>query len=240
MQVDEALSALERDLLAEGGPRISTMRNYNFAIVPYRPSDELALRRKVRALADRLRASGFRVLHLDPEASSPAPGSLGPDVLYTTTAREKRLWAKDPGRSLAHLAEVVGPLIEGPDGIAADVIREIATFVDASPVPDERSFVLIGRAGALFPFFRSSALLKNIDGHTGNLPVVLLYPGERRGRSSLSFMVSRPRRTIGLHLSIDTALTRRSLAHPRAVRRRRHSRHPARRLLPRAEAREAR
>ena len=189
MQVDEALSALERDLLAEGGPRISTMRNYNFAIVPYRPSDELALRRKVRALADRLRASGFRVLAISLQRLLlERLRSLGPEVLSTTTAREKRLWARDPGRALAHLGEVVGPLIEGPDGIAADVIREIATFVDASPVPDERSVVLIGRAGALFPFFRSSALLKHIDGHTGNLPVVLLYPGERRGRSSLSFM----------------------------------------------------
>lgn len=189
MQVDEALAALERDLLAEGGPRISTMRNYNFAIVPYRPSDELALRRKVRALADRLRASGFRVLAISLQRLLlERLRSLGTEVLSTTTAREKRLWARDPGRALAHLGEVVGPLIEGPDGIAADVIREIATFVDASPVPDERNVVLIGRAGALFPFFRSSALLKHIDGHTGNLPVVLLYPGERRGRSSLSFM----------------------------------------------------
>ena len=126
------------DYLAEGGPRISTMRNYNFAIVPYRPSDELALRRKVRALADRLRASGFRVLAISLQRLLlERLRSLGPEVLSTTTAREKRLWAKDPGRVLlAHLAEVVGPLIEGPDGIAADVIREIATFVDASPVPD--------------------------------------------------------------------------------------------------------
>ena len=189
MQVDEALIALERDLLAEGGPRISTMRNYNFAIVPYRPSDELVLRRKVRALADRLRASGFRVLAISLQRLLlERLRSLGPEVLSTTTAREKRLWARDPGRALAHLGEVVGPVIEGPDGIAADVIREISAFVDASPVTSERSVVLIGRAGALYPFFRSSALLKHIDGHTRNLPVVLLYPGERRGRSSLSFM----------------------------------------------------
>ena len=189
MQVDEALVALERDLLADGGPRISTLRNYNFAIVPYRPSDELVLRRKVRALADRLRASGFRVLAISLQRLLlERLRSLGPEVLSMTTDREKRLWAKNPERGLAHLGEVVGPLIEGPEGIAADVIREISAFVDASPVPGERSVVLIGRAGALFPFFRSSALLKHIDGHTRNLPVVLLYPGERRGRSSLSFM----------------------------------------------------
>lgn len=189
MQVDEALIALERDLLAEGGPRISTMRNYNFAIVPYRPSDELVLRQKVRALADRLRLSGFRVLAISLQRLLlERLRSLGPEVLSMTTAREKRLWVRDPGRALAHLGEVVGPVIEGPDGIAADVIREISAFVDTSPAASERSVVLIGRAGALYPFFRSSALLKHIDGHTRNLPVVLLYPGERRGRSSLSFM----------------------------------------------------
>ena len=47
---------------------------------------------------------------------------------------------------------------------------------------------LVGRAGSLFPFFRSSALLRHIDGKTHNVPVVLLYPGERRGPTGLSFM----------------------------------------------------
>ena len=37
--------------------------------------------------------------------------------------------------------------------------------------------VLIGRAGGLYPFFRSSALLRHLDGQTGTVPVVLLYPG---------------------------------------------------------------
>ena len=48
--------------------------------------------------------------------------------------------------------------------------------------------MLIGRAGALYPFFRSSALLKHIDGKTRNIPVVLLYPGERKDTTALSFM----------------------------------------------------
>jgi len=57
-------------------------------------------------------------------------------------------------------------------------------------IPDqlERTLALVGRAGALYPFFRSSALLKHLDGRTRNVPVVLLYPGGRRGPTSLSFM----------------------------------------------------
>ena len=35
---------------------------------------------------------------------------------------------------------------------------------------------------------RTSALLRHLDGNTGNVPVVLLYPGERRGLTGLSFM----------------------------------------------------
>jgi hypothetical protein len=31
-------------------------------------------------------------------------------------------------------------------------------------------------------------LLKHLDGKTRNVPVVLLYPGERRGDTGLSFM----------------------------------------------------
>jgi hypothetical protein len=46
----------------------------------------------------------------------------------------------------------------------------------------------IGRAGALYPFLRTSALLRHLDGRTRNVPVVLLYPGERQGATGLRFM----------------------------------------------------
>jgi len=31
-------------------------------------------------------------------------------------------------------------------------------------------------------------LLRHLDGQTGNVPVVLLYPGSRQGSTALSFM----------------------------------------------------
>jgi hypothetical protein len=55
----------------------------------------------------------------------------------------------------------------------------------------ERAVVFLGRAGALYPFMRLSALLKHLDGHTHNVPVVLLYPG-RRTADGLSFMDQMP------------------------------------------------
>ncbi len=60
--LDEAVAALRRDLIAEDGPQISTMRNYRFAILPYRPSDEFKLRQLMRRLTDELRAEGWGVL----------------------------------------------------------------------------------------------------------------------------------------------------------------------------------
>ncbi|MCC6559681.1 MAG: DUF1788 domain-containing protein, partial [Polyangiaceae bacterium] len=73
-------------------------------------------------------------------------------------------------------------------GLAADVARVVGDFADRHPEHVDRALVLIGRAGALYPFFRTSALLKHIDGRTRNLPVVLLYPGKRRDVTALSFM----------------------------------------------------
>jgi hypothetical protein len=79
-------------------------------------------------------------------------------------------------------------LIEGPTGIAADCGKIIRDFAQAHPDQADRTLALIGRAGALYPFFRSSALLRHLDGNTDNVPVVLLYPGERIGLTGLSFM----------------------------------------------------
>src|SRR5690606_3819702 len=80
------------------------------------------------------------------------------------------------------------PLIEGPEGIATDCSKVICDYADAHPENIDRTVAIVGRAGALYPFFRSSALLRHIDGRTRNVPVVLLYPGERRGATGLSFM----------------------------------------------------
>ena len=60
--LDEAMAALKRDLLSEDGPRISTMRNYRFAILPYLPSEEFKLRHHMLRLTEELRAEGWAVL----------------------------------------------------------------------------------------------------------------------------------------------------------------------------------
>ena len=191
--LDEAVLALKNDLLADGGPRISTMRNFRFAILPYRPTDEFKLRKLLRNVTDELKGAGWGVLSISLQRLLlDRIRATGQESVESLIAREKRLFEKDPGRALEHVRQKIAPHVEGPDGIAADVVRLIGKFADENPDRADQTLVLIGRAGALYPFFRSSALLKHIDGQTRNIPVVLLYPGERLGTTELSFMGEMP------------------------------------------------
>ena len=188
-QLDEAFVALRKDLVNENGPQISTMRNYRFAIVPYPPRDEYKLRTHVQSLVSDLTANGWVVLTISlQKLLLKRLRKFGPDTLERMIAGERRTAHISPERGLNYLSQKVCNEIEGPDGIAADVCREIREFVDANPDKAERTLVIVGRAGALYPFFRTSSLLKHIDGRTQNVPVVLLYPGDRRGDTALSFM----------------------------------------------------
>lgn len=192
-ELTAAVAALRDDLIAEGGPRISTMRNYRFAILPYRPKDEFVLRRRMHELTTELKAQGWVVLAISlHRLMLDRVRAEGPEYVEMLIAGEKRLHAKDPMRAQNFLREKLLPLVEGPEGIAKDVGRTICDFADAHPEQAERTLALVGRAGALYPFFRTSALLKHLDGHTRNVPVVLLYPGERQDTSALSFMGELP------------------------------------------------
>jgi hypothetical protein len=188
-QLDEAFVALRKDLVNENGPQISTMRNYRFAIVPYPPQDEYKLRSHVQSLVGELTANGWVVLTISlQKLLLQRLRKFGSDTLDRMIEGERRTANISPERGLNYLSQKVCNEIEGPDGIAADVCREIRDFVDANPDKAERTLVIVGRAGALYPFFRTSSLLKHIDGRTQNVPVVLLYPGDRRGETALSFM----------------------------------------------------
>ena len=187
--LSEAVTALRRDLLSADGPQISTMRNYRFAILPYDPEDEFLLRQKMLTLTGELKAAGWSVLSISlHQLLIDRMRVQGAEALAARISREKRLYSNNPDRALNDLREFVTGQIEGPNGIAADVCKRINDFIAANPGEIDRTLILIGRAGALFPFLRSSALLKHIDGKTQNAPVVLLYPGKRRDSTALSFM----------------------------------------------------
>jgi hypothetical protein len=55
---------LKKDLLNPGGPSITTMRNYSFAILVYKPEQEFEMRKKVREVSDQLRNQDWAVLEI--------------------------------------------------------------------------------------------------------------------------------------------------------------------------------
>ncbi len=187
--LQEAFGALRRDLIHEDGPRISTMRNYRFAIVQYEPGDEFRLRSEVQQLTTDLVANGWVVVSISlQKLLLDRIRAQGDDWMSRVEEMERRMAAVATERGLNYLKSKLAPLIEGQTGIAADCARVIREHADRNPDAVDRTLALIGRAGALYPFFRSSALLRHLDGQTRHVPVVLLYPGERRGHTGLSFM----------------------------------------------------
>lgn len=187
--LEEAFAGLRRDLIHPDGPRISTMRNYRFAIVQYEAEHELKLRREVQRLSSDLRTNGWMVLSIDlQQLLLERIRAQGDGWVQRVVQMEKQMAVLGLERGLGYLKSKLTPLIEGPQGLAADCSRMIQTYAQQHPENVDRTLVLIGRAGAIYPFFRSSALLRHLDGQTEQVPVVLLYSGERRGATGLSFM----------------------------------------------------
>jgi hypothetical protein len=187
-ELQRRLDALRKDLLRDGGPEISTTRNYNFSILPYAPEQEFPVRREIQRLSGDLRDAGWNTGLVTLHALFLARlRAEGPELIDALIRREKQLArASDPSRGLRALKERVIALLEGPSGLARDVVVEIERLLDQDPL--NRTVIFLGRAGALYPFFRTSALLKHVAGHTRNAPVVLLYPGTVVDETGLSFM----------------------------------------------------
>lgn len=187
-----AVAALRADLVHEDGPQISTIRNYRFAILPYLPTEEFELRAEMQQLNTTLRGYGWTVLTISLEKLLlDRVRAQGEDWVTRVAEQERATTKLNPERGLNHLKSKLAPLLEGEDGIAADCSRIICDFMDQHPECEGRTVAFIGRAGALYPFFRSSALLRNLDQKTRNVPVVLLYPGRcvpRADHVGLSFM----------------------------------------------------
>jgi hypothetical protein len=187
--LQEAFASLRRDLIHQDGPRISTMRNYRFAILQYRPQDEFELRAEVQRLSADLVATGWMVLSISlQKLLLDRVRAQGEEWGKRVIEMERQMARTERERGLNYLKSKMAPLVEGPEGIAGDCSRLISDYVDRYPDKADRMLALVGRAGSLYPFFRSSALLRHLDGRTRNVPVVLLYPGEQRGPTGLSFM----------------------------------------------------
>jgi len=163
--------------LHEPDPRVklSAYHNMPCAIFHYPPEDEWAVRQETALLKTRLEQAGKRVtvisllecLNLALAAEGMSPESLAQAEKETGTA------------ALIDTLHSVLDEYQPLDQVVADRIP-----VEADPLHD---IAFLVRAGALFPFYRTSALLEQLKGRV-KIPTVLFYPGTLDGASSLSFM----------------------------------------------------
>lgn len=147
----------------------------------YDPSDEYAVRSEVVRIATWLRAPGRDVECSSVSLADPFWESIDDSGMYAELVAQER----EADGDLAKQAEVhrsVGQLLRLPPTLTERVAGRL-------PQPPGRWASVLYRAGALYPGYRTSALLDDLKLRTGvRIPLVLLYPGTIEGDHGLRFM----------------------------------------------------
>ena len=172
-------SRLRDDLepvLASADPRerISAYHDMPYALFHYDPEEEYELRKHVTLLQTRLEQRSKRVLRI----------SLA-ECLMEALADQRKIedWF-DAERAVGTegLIETVGEVL----GRRSPLVELVAKRMPTKPDP-RTDVVLIHRAGALFPVYRTFSLLEQLKGRV-LVPTVLFFPGHLDGASGLKFM----------------------------------------------------
>lgn len=156
-------------------PKLSAYHDMPYAIFRYSPEVEFDLRAEIDLLATRLENAGKRVTRISlAECLSAAIENEG--ISIADLLENESATGVDTMVDTFHgILEISSPLV---DLVAARLPD------DQSPLKD---IVLLTRTGALFPVYRSHALLEQLKGRL-NVPAVLFYPGDLDGPTGLSFM----------------------------------------------------
>ena len=171
---------LERDLepllrLTDPRPQLSAYHNMPYAIFRYAPEDEFAVRGELGLLKTRLEGAGKRVTVISlAQCLDDALRGAGLSIARITSA-EKMTGVDKMMDTLHAVLSKRQPLDE-----------MVAARLPQDPDP-KRDVVFITRAGALFPFYRTSSLLEQLAGKV-EIPAVLFYPGDLDGAAGLRFM----------------------------------------------------
>ncbi|MEI6415336.1 MAG: BREX protein BrxB domain-containing protein [Pseudomonadota bacterium] len=170
------ISRLE-PLLRESDPRanLSSYHDMPYAIFQYPPEEEFGLRGELTLLKTRLEQIGKRVTVI----------SLAHCLEQCLTSEGlsiKRIERAEQQTGLEKMADTLLEVLGTRQPLAQRVAEQIPH--DANPGLD---VVLMTRAGALFPFYRTSSLLEHLKGKV-HVPGVLFYPGTLEGPVGLRFM----------------------------------------------------
>lgn len=178
--LDSMPERLSKDLepmlsLPDPRTKISAYHDMPYAIFHYRPEEEFALRKQVRMLQTRLEMRGKRVTRISlAECLDAAMRAVNPLEAWFDIEREM-------GTEMT--VDTVHAVLSAEERPLADIVAERMP-PDPDPLHD---IVFIVRAGALFPVYRTSALLEQLQGRV-RAPTVLFFPGVLEGPAGLKFM----------------------------------------------------
>ena len=162
-------------IAADPRAKLGAYHDMPYAIFHYPPEAEFELREEIRMLSTRLSNVGKRVTLISlAECLSAALQAEGIDVV-TLRETEKATGTAAMVDTIHNILADYRPLV---DLVAARLPA------NQNPLQD---VVLIVRAGALFPVYRTHALLEQLQKRL-NVPAVLFYPGELEGPTGLKFM----------------------------------------------------
>ncbi len=164
-------------VLREADPRanISSYHDMPYAIFQYSPEDEFDLRAELSLLKTRLEQIGKRVTVI-------SLAKCLEECLKREGLSLKRIETAEKLTGLEKMADTMLELLSVRQPLDQLVAEQIPQGAD--PCVD---VVLITRAGALFPFYRTSSLLEQLKGKI-HVPSVLFYPGDLEGPAGLRFM----------------------------------------------------
>lgn len=148
-----------------------------YVVYVYRPKDEFAVRSDLNDLRLWLAARGVECVAIS-LAELFWEAIDGSGFAEEIVAEEER--ADGDPSALATIHTTIWQILNGPPSLADRVLRRLGDL-------PERAAVFLYRAGALFPSYRTSALLDDLRERL-TTPVVLLYPGRLVGTYGLSFM----------------------------------------------------
>jgi len=155
-------------------PRLSAYHDMPYALFRYDPNDELEMRKESTLISIRLEQAGKRVTRISlAECLEEAMSSIQPlDEWFEAERRE----------GTDTIVETIHAVLAEHAPLDDLVAQRMPA--DADPLAD---VVLIHRAGALFPVYRTFTLLELLKGRV-SVPTVLFYPGALDGAAGLRFM----------------------------------------------------
>ena len=154
--------------------RISSYHDMPYALFRYDPEEEFDLRKQVTLLETRLTQKGKRVTRIS-LAECLEEAMRSQHTLEEWVAAEREQGVESIVETIHSVLSDYAPLVD-----------LVSARMPKNPDP-LRDIIFVLRTGALFPVYRTSAILEQAKGRIV-VPTVLFYPGTLDGSAGLKFM----------------------------------------------------